>query len=169
MFHCREYYDGRDKKCAYFEPYGQRSFDGYEQLFPHRYKTSQWVILHRSAVEYLRSSEAGKLLLMHSEHTQIPDEMFLSTFFAASPFVGRTFRDPKRLMFWYGGSHPYDWTNDDADVIRAWSDNFLWIRKVDHSNDPELKVVLDDIRREDKMSTQLVLKYQGGAGIIPVD
>ena len=170
MYHCREFQGDSDKKCILTEQsHGYRTMDGLLQLFPHIYKTSQWVILHRSAVEYLRTSESGKLLLMHSEHTLIPDEMFFSTFFAASPFVDRTFRDPKRLMFWYGGSHPYDWTSENIDVIQEWASHFMWIRKVDLSKDPELKVALDNIRREDAMSNRTILKYRGGAGITPVD
>jgi hypothetical protein len=168
MFHCRDYRGSWEKRCIFTpEAHGYREFDGYTALFPHLYKTSQWLILHRSSVEYLRSSEAGKLLLMHSEHTLIPDEMFFSTFFAQTPFNSRTFRDPKRLMFWNGGSHPWEWTMPDEAVIRTWAKHFLWIRKVDVTANPELKGVLDDVRKKDKMSNRIVLKYKGG--IIPVD
>jgi hypothetical protein len=168
MFHCREYRGAWERRCVFTpETHGYREFDGYTQLFPHLYKTSQWLILHRSSVEYLRSSEAGKLLLMHSEHTLMPDEMFFSTFFAQTPFNNRTFRDPKRLMFWNGGSHPWEWTMPDEAVIRTWAKHFLWIRKVDVTANSELKGVLDDVRKKDKMSNRIVLKYKGG--IIPVD
>lgn len=170
MFHCRELQAGTEweNRCSYPpQPHGLREFDGFKDLFPRLYKTSQWMILHSSAVSYLRSSEAGKLLLMHSEHSHIPDEMFFSTYFAASPFSGRTFRDPKRLMFWNGGSHPHEWNKLEKPVIESWADHFLWIRKVDVIRDPELKEFLDDVRRKDKMSSRIVLNYNGG--IIPVD
>jgi Core-2/I-Branching enzyme len=167
MFHCRGQWE---TKCVFGDlEYGARSFDGYQQLFPKIWKTSQWIILHRSSVEYLRSSEAGKLLLMHSEHTNIPDEYFFPTLFAATPLVERTYRDPKRLMVWTGELHPYEWKVEDAGVIKAWAKHFLWIRKVDLSTHPELKILLDDIRREDKMSNQMVVKYNEGRGVIPVD
>jgi hypothetical protein len=170
MYHCREYQGQWAKKCVFTDPpHGARSFEGYKQLFPKIWKTSQWVILHRSSVEYLRSSEVGKLLLMHSEHMVIPDEYFFPTLFAATPLVERTYRDPKRLMFWTGEPHPYEWKKEDASVIKAWAKHFLWIRKVDLSTDPELKGLLDDIRREDQMSNRMVVKYNEGRGVIPVD
>jgi len=168
MFHCREHRFEWASRCVFSpEPHGWREFDGFKDLFPRLYKTSQWMILHHSAVSYLRKSEAAKLLLMHSEHASIPDEMFFSTFYAASPFGGRTYRDPKRLMYWDGGSHPYEWTSNDEAVVRAWAYHFLWMRKVDVVGDPKLKEILDDIRAKDVMSSQIVLHYEGG--IIPVD
>ena len=168
MYHCREVGGNWNKKCYFPDNiHGRREFDGYKDLFPRLYKTSQWLILHRSSVEYLRSSESAKLLLMHAEHTFMPDEIFFSTFFAASPFNAKTYRDPKRMMFWNGGSHPYDWTDNDRGVIKAWAKHFMWIRKVDVIGDPALKNTLDEIRRKDKMSNRVVLKYKGG--IIPVD
>jgi Core-2/I-Branching enzyme len=169
MYHCREYGGDWKNRCLMqpWEPKGQREFTGYSDLFPQLFKTSQWMILHRSTVEYLRTSEAGKLFLMHSEHTAIPDEMFFATLLATTPFNGRTFRDPKRLMFWNGGSHPYVWTGENKGVIKAWEKHFLWIRKVDVTRDQQLKGLLDDIRQEDKMSNRIVLKYK--EGIIPVD
>ena len=168
MYHCREHGGTSQGRCSITtEINGYREFDGYKDLFPRLFKTSQWLILHRSSVEYLRSSESAKLLLMHAEHTLMPDEIFFSTFFAASPFNAKTYRDPKRLMFWNGGSHPYDWTGEDKAVIKSWAKHFMWIRKVDVIRDPELKKVLDDVRQKDKMSNRIVLKYHGG--IIPVD
>jgi Core-2/I-Branching enzyme len=168
MFHCRE--SEQEGKCMYTYPpqiQGYREFDGYKDLFPQFHKTSQWMVLHRSTVEYLRSSEAGKLFVMHMEHAAVPDEIFFATFLSSTPFASRTFRDPKRLMFWYGAEHPYEWTRDDESVIDSWESHFLWIRKVDVSADPELKELLDEVRRKDKMSNRIVLKYQ--EGIIPVD
>lgn len=170
MFHCREgELEGERDKCGFYPMniQGYREFDGFKDLFPQVLKTSQWMILHRSAVEYLRSSEAGKLLLMHFEHTLIPDELFFSTFLAASPFNTRTFRDPKRLMFWYGGSHPWEWTKRDEEAINFWEKHFFWIRKVDVGSNPQLKESLDGIRRKDRMSDRMVLEYK--EGIIPVD
>lgn len=168
MYHCREYGGTWEKRCFFTNSiHGYREFDGYKDLFPRLFKTSQWLILHRTAVEYIRSSEAAKLLLMHAEHTLMPDEIFFSTFLAASPFNAKTYRDPKRLMFWNGGSHPYDWSSEDSGIIKRWAKHFMWIRKVDVIGDPNLKQTLDGIRRKDKMSNRIVLKYNGG--IIPVD
>ena len=170
MFHCREgEIEGERDKCNFYPMniQGYREFDGFKDLFPQVLKTSQWMILHRSAVEYLRSSEAGKLLLMHFEHSLIPDELFFSTFLASSPFNTRTFRDPKRLMFWYGGSHPWEWTKGDEESINFWEKHFFWIRKVDVGSNPQLKETLDGIRRKDRMSDRMVLEYK--EGIIPVD
>ena len=170
MFHCQSQAAVGDGACRFTYPAlekGYREFDGYKDVFPQLYKTSQWMILHRSAVEELRSSEAAKLLLMHSEHTLIPDEMFFATFLASNSVNQRTFRDPKRLMYWRGGSHPYDWTGADEKLIKDCQSHFLWIRKVDVVGDTKLKKLLDDVRRDDTMSDRMVLKYK--EGIIPVD
>ena len=168
MFHCQSQ-GVQEGQCGYYPALwqGYREFDGYKDVFPQLYKTSQWMILHRSTVEDLRSSEAAKLLLMHSEHTLMPDEMFFSTFLASNSINQRTFRDPKRLMYWFGGSHPYDWTRADEQLIKDWQSHFLWIRKVDVIRDPKLKQLLDNIRRNDTMSDRMVLKYK--EGIVPVD
>jgi hypothetical protein len=168
MYHCQP--DGEeDGKCQYYPvlSQGYREFNGYADIFPQLYKTSQWMILHRSAIEDLRSSETARLLLMHSEHTLMPDEMFFATYLSSSSLKTQTYRDPKRLMYWFGGSHPYDWTGNDGDMIRDWESHFLYIRKVDVVNDSKLKNLLDDVRQNDVMSDRMVLRYK--EGIVPVD
>jgi hypothetical protein len=113
--------DKTSKVCKSDEtPREWRSWAALHDLFPHRYKSSQWVILHQSAVEYMRSSEAGNLLFTWAEHTICPDEMILPTFFAASPFVNQTFKDPKRLLRWARGWHPQEWTVEDKNSIWGW-------------------------------------------------
>jgi uncharacterized protein YycO len=93
--------------------------------------------------------------------------MFFATFLASNSVNQRTFRDPKRLMYWRGGSHPYDWTGADEKLIKDCQSHFLWIRKVDVVGDTKLKKLLDDVRRDNTMSDRMVLKYK--EGIIPVD
>jgi Core-2/I-Branching enzyme len=168
VYHCQDAPQQGEHQCYFSEGRygGVREFDGFRDLFPQWYKTSQWMILHRKAVEYFRQSESGKLFIVHAEHACVPDEWFFSTFFAASPF--RTMRDPKRLIYWNGGSHPWQWTFQDMSVIQSWAEHFFWIRKVDVTVDPQFKKALDAILREDKMSEELVLYYNEG-GIIPVD
>ena len=157
MYHCREV-DGEPKNKCIFpwprETIGWREFDGYVDLFPEVCKMSQWMILHTSAVEYLRSSESGKLLLMYSEHTLIPDEMFFATILSSSPLHERTFSGAKRLMWWDGGSHPHQWSYADQEIIQNRMENSLWIRKVDVRADQELKKFLDDLRQADRLSSQ---------------
>jgi Core-2/I-Branching enzyme len=158
------------KQCQFGfknQGYEWRPWDGFKQLYPRRYKTSQWIILHSSAVKWLRTSEAGKLLMVWAENTLIPDEMILATLFASSPFVNKTYKDPKRLMRWLGNPHPESWWHEDKDDIWSWAKHFLWIRKVDLTEDPELKVILDEIRKWDVMGEEIVAPYADG--IIPVD
>jgi hypothetical protein len=158
------------KKCEFtFKNQGMewRPWSGLEELYPKRYKTSQWLILHYSAVQHLRESEAGKLLMIWAENTLIPDEMILATFFGNSPMANRTMRDPKRLMRWRGNPHPESWRLPDKETIETWQRHFLWIRKVDVTGDPELKTLLDGIRTKDEMSEDIIAPYKDG--IIPVD
>jgi hypothetical protein len=118
-------------------------------------------------VEYMRSSEAGKLLFTWAEHTICPDEMILPTFFAASPFVNRTFKDPKRLMRWTRGMHPQEWSVEDKDSIRWWQKYFFWIRKVDVIVEPTMKEILDQVRCYDEKWDGAVAPFNGE--IVPVD
>jgi hypothetical protein len=165
MFHCT---DKTSSKCGLDDTAREwRSWAGLHDLFGHRYKSSQWVILHRSGVEYLRDSEAAKLLLTWAEHTLCPDEMILPILYAASPFVNQTYRDPKRLMRWNGGLHPEDWHSGDKDSIWYWQRHFFWIRKVDVVAEPELKKILDEVRHNDEMWEGAVAPF--GGGIVPVD
>lgn len=165
MFHCA---DKTSKICKLDNtPREWRSWAALHELFPHRYKSSQWVILHRSAVEYMRSSEAGKLLFTWAEHTICPDEMILPTFFAASPFVNRTFKDPKRLMRWNRGMHPLEWSVEDKDSIWWWQKYFFWIRKVDVVAEPAMKEILDQVRWYDEKWDGAVAPFNGE--IVPVD
>ena len=161
------YYCAKDDSqfCSFSEAINKefRSWESMSDLFPTRYKSSQWVILHRTAVEYIRSSEAGKLLMMWAESTQCPDEMVLATLLGASPLVNQTYRDPKRLLRWLPwGWHPYEWQKEDRGVIETWQDHFLWIRKVDVTKEPELKEILDDIRRRDELSNLAVVSFMDG-------
>lgn len=159
MFHCA---DVGAKRCSMSHtPMEPRAWEPLYYLFPHRYKSSQWMILHRSIIEHLRNSEAGKLLMMWAENMLCSDEMILATFFASSPFASKTFRDPKRLIRWNGGFHPYDWNKDDKALIETWQQHFFWIRKVDVIGDPQLKKILDDIRARDEMSGLLVTSFEG--------
>ena len=105
--------------------------------------------------------------MIWAENTLIPDEMILATLFASSPFVSKTYKDPKRLMRWLGNPHPESWWYEDKDDIYKWQKHFLWIRKVDLMEDPELKRILDEIRQVDEMSEDIVAPYADG--IIPVD
>jgi len=93
--------------------------------------------------------------------------MILPIFFAASPFVNKTYRDPKRLMRWNGGLHPVDWTAQDGEDIEYWQKHFCWIRKVDVVKDKELKALLDGIRERDEMDDSAVADFKWG--VVPVD
>jgi hypothetical protein len=160
MFHCRDELGGDPQKC-YFPHWvtGRRSYDGFADLFPRRYKIRQWLILHRSTVEYLRTSEAVKLLMMYAEHTCVPDEMWLGTILAASPFIGRTYNDAKRLVVWREeAAHPHDWTYRDQATLEKWQDPFLWVRKVDVTGDPRLKEILDGFVRDALISNVTVFR-----------
>ena len=166
MFYCQ---DVDTLVCTFHtETYAResRSWSSIEDLFPKRYKGSQWMILHRSAVEDLRASEAGKILLMWAENMLCPDEIVLTTYFAASPVVAHTYRDPKRLMHWQWGWHPEDWTLEQRTLIETWQEHFFWLRKVDVIVQTELKRVLDRIRRVDEVSKLVVVDFTDG--IIPV-
>jgi Core-2/I-Branching enzyme len=165
IFYCE---DKDPLKCSSLSiSHGWRSWESINDLFPHRYKSSQWTILHKTAVEYLRNSEAGKLLLMWAENMDCPDEMILATFLAASPFVNQTYRDPKRLIWWSAGTwHPKFWHSTDKHSIETWQDHFFWIRKVDIVDDPDLKNNLDEIRRRDVISELAVVSFVDR--IIPV-
>src|SRR5208282_4601689 len=103
---------------------------GIEQLFPYRYKSSQWKILHKSAIEWIRSSKAVELLLMWAEHDWCPDEEVFATILSASPFVNQTYPDPKRLLKWDGKPHPHEWSMRDTELIDQWQSHFFFIRKV---------------------------------------
>jgi len=165
MFHCVA---SEGIICAFDQnPRDWRPWDGIEDLFQHKYKGSQWIILHSSAVSYLRQSERTRILLTWAEHTLCPDEMILPIFFAASPFVNKTYRDPKRLMRWNGGLHPVDWTAQDGEDIEYWQKHFCWIRKVDVVKDKELKALLDGIRERDEMDDSAVADFKWG--VVPVD
>lgn len=146
---------------------GWRSWESIADLFPQRYKSSQWTVLHKTTVEYMRQSEAGKILFMWAESMDCPDEMILATFLAASPFISQTYRDPKRLIWWNAGTwHPNDWHSSDRLTIETWQDHFLWIRKVDIIGDPRLKDILDEIRRRDVISELPVVSFV--SRIVPV-
>ena len=107
------------------------------------------------------------MLLTWAEHTHCPDEMILPIFFAASPFVNITYKDPKRLMRWNGGQHPFTWTIKEKWDIEYWQRYFCWIRKVDVVKDKELKGLLDGIREKGEMWDGAVAEYKWG--IVPVD
>ena len=170
MFHCQGpwLYDSPGRCDFQMEPkLGYREWRGIAQLFPHRYKSSQWKILHRNTIEWIRSSEAVKLLLMWAEHTWCPDEELFATILAASPFINRTYPDPKRLVWWRGGPHPHDWNMGDLELIEEWESHVFFIRKVWLATDPPLKELLDRIRERDQVSDELVTHFRDG--IIPVD
>jgi Core-2/I-Branching enzyme len=143
-----------------------RGWESIEDLFPKRYKGSQWMILHRTAVEDLRTSESGKILMWWAENMLCPDEIVLTTYFAASPVVAHTYRDPKRLMLWRHGWHPQQWTIQMRTVIETWQEHFFWLRKVDVIEQAELRRVLDRIRQVDQVSKVVVVDFTDG--IIPV-
>jgi Core-2/I-Branching enzyme len=162
MYHCL----GKegDLSCALDQnPREYRSWSGMSDLFRNRYKGSPWLILHYSAVEYLRTSSRTKLLLIWSEHTLCPDEMFFPIFFAASPFVNKTYRDPKRLMRRDERLQLMDWTVGDRWDIEYWQKYFCWIRKVDVVKDKELKELLDAIREKGEMWEGAVADFKWGA------
>lgn len=168
MFHCLGTRKGDDISCALDQtPREHRSWSGISDLFRNRYKGSQWVILHSSAVSYLRSSPRTKLLLTWSEHTLFPEEMFLPIFFAASPFVNKTYRDPKRLIRWNEGLQPVDWTAGNKWDIEYWQKYFFWIRRVDVVKDGELKGLLDGIREKGEMWEGAVADFKWG--VLPVN
>ena len=165
MFHCL---GGSEENCRWAQTGWEfRSWKSLEDLFQHKYKGSQWLILHYDAVQYLRHSERAKLLLMWAEHTLCPDEMILPIFFAASPFVNKTYQDPKRLLHWNGGSHPRTWTIREKWDIEYWQRYFFWIRKVDVVQDKELKALLDGIRETGEMWDGAVADFKWG--VVPVD
>jgi hypothetical protein len=96
---------------------------------------------------------------MWAEHTCVPDEMWLGTIMAASPFVNRTYRDPKRLIVWRGiAQHPHDFTSRDKELLEKWQEYFLWVRKVDVSGDPALKEILDGFIRNGEASNVTVFR-----------
>jgi len=137
--------------------FNQRGWSAMQDLFPALYKASQWMILHRSAVQYLRTSEAGKLLVMWAENTWVPDEEVFGTFFSSTPFVDNIVQDNKRIIWWDGRSdHPHVFIHKDAEVIRRLEGHFLWIRKADVVRDRDLKDMLDNIREVDEMSDRIV-------------
>jgi len=146
---------------------GQRPWTGLNELYPYRWKSAQWKILHRDTIEALRKSEAFKLLLIWGENMWVPDEMLFATWINTSPFADRTFRDPKRLIRWTAWAFPYRWTSSDEDLIMEWQQHFYFIRKVNVTGDPPLKDILDRIRKKDEMSDDLVVYYRDG--ITPVD
>jgi hypothetical protein len=161
MFHCGQ--TGTTRCTPEPFEWGFRSWDCLADIFPVRYKSSQWVILHHSAVKYLRDSESGKLLMMWAEHTMVPDEMILGTFFASSPFARRIIPDAKRLMWWDGsGRHPHDFWHGDASMIDWAQIYFMWIRKVDVTRDHQLRQMLDGFRAEDTMSARAFTPYTDG-------
>ena len=170
MFHCQDpWWYQSPGRCVLDigSRMGWREWRGLAQLFPYRYKSSQWKILHRNTIEWIRSSEAVKLLLMWAEHTWCPDEEVFATILSASPFVNQTYPDPKRLVWWEGGPHPHDWNMGDVDLIEEWQSHFFFIRKVWLSTDLPLKEVLDRVRERDEVSDELVTHFRDG--IIPVD
>ena len=165
MFHCL---GGSEENCRWAQTGWEfRSWKSLEDLFQHKYKGSQWLILHYDAVQYLRHSERAKLLLMWAEHTLCPDEMILPILFAASPFVNKTYQDPKRLLHWNGGQHPRTWTIREKWDIEYWQRYFFWIRKVDVVQDKELKALLDGIRETGEMWDGAVADFKWG--VVPVD
>jgi hypothetical protein len=93
--------------------------------------------------------------------------MILPIFFAASPFVNRTYKDPKRLMRWSGEQHPTTWTMNEKMDIEYWQKYFCWIRKVDVVQDKDLKVLLDGIREKGEMWEGAVADFRWG--VVPVD
>ena len=170
LWHCRDQPGVVDGRCTYTDQVeGYRAFL-LQDLFPVQYKSSQWMILTKQTVEYLRSSESLRLLLLWSEHSSTPDETFMTAVLASSPFRTRTLRDPKRLMKWNHEAHPHTWTAKDEELIRSNADAFFFIRKVDTDSDIELKWILDDVRSEGRIAEPLVHKYQPHIdGIVPVD
>lgn len=159
MFHCGEVEWAYDAswytQCRQWPvEWGYRSWDTFRDIFPHQYKISQWFILHRSAVEYLRASEAGRLLMMWSEHTFISDEEIIGTIFMASPIANRVYRDPTRLILWDDSgdtSHPHEFGYWDKSIIERLQQYFLWIRKVNVGDDSQLREILDRIIERDEM------------------
>ena len=144
------------KQCFDFGEVGvaYRPWDSLVDIFPERYKSSQWLILHRSTVEYLRTSDAVAILMMWAEHLHTPDEMIPATLLASSPFRNSTFRGSKRLIIWPegGGEHPYQLWYFDEDLIEQHQRDKFFVRKVDVVEDPRLKGILDAIRERDEMS-----------------
>jgi hypothetical protein len=172
MYHCQPpWLDKTDSptRCVFDigSKMGLRSWDGLRELYPYRWKSSQWKIFHHSTIEHLRQSEGGKLLMMWSENMWVPDEMIIPTWLNSSPFVNQTFRDPKRLIRWTPWEHPYHWKGKDESLIMEWQQHFYFIRKVNVTGDPRLKQILDRIRERDEMSEDLVVFYRDG--ITPVD
>ena len=170
MWHCRVKNGDPEGLCDFANKVqGQREFQLWD-IFPVHRKSSQWVILTKSTIERLRSSKGLRLLLLHMEHSSIPDESLFSLFISGSAKdTPITNRDPKRLMSWNHGPHPHTFSIMDTKTILAEQSAFFFIRKVDTVSDPQLKQLLDSIRQKGQMDRLPVHIYNPDSGIIPID
>lgn len=152
-------------------------------LFPVQYKQSQWMILHRSAVEYLRYAEKPRYLLAFMESQLAPDEAYFSVALLNSDYLRRTLPkltgvnqplvpDSKRLIYWETHeSHPRTMDITYKEFVRL-NRCLFYTRKfnVEDQTDMRNKRVLKMLREiydEDEDCEPVVRNYE--APLQPVD
>lgn len=95
----------------------------------------QWMVLHRSFIEWMRNSPLTMQLLAFSEFAIVPDENFFGTLALNSPFQGRIVNTCKRFL-WFppGAAHPKKVTMSDfPNIVKAIENGDGWTRKVEIS------------------------------------
>ncbi|KAJ3087092.1 Beta-1,3-galactosyl-O-glycosyl-glycoprotein beta-1,6-N-acetylglucosaminyltransferase 4 [Quaeritorhiza haematococci] len=106
------------------------------------YKHHQWMMLHRSFVEYLRTDSMALNLLAYMEHTWIPDESYFATVAVNSPeFKDKIISNSKRYIRFEGGWHPIwlTWNHRHEFLLGDKVDEgYFFIRKIDIGAQPRL-------------------------------
>lgn len=117
----------------------------------------QWMILHRSFIEWMRSSPVTMQLLAYAQFTVVPDENLFGTIALNSPFQTRVVNNCKRYL-WFppGAPHPKTITMNDFDELKnAASRGDGWTRKIELSCSGDLLECINRMRDEERDRTLL--------------
>ncbi|KAJ3397427.1 Beta-1,3-galactosyl-O-glycosyl-glycoprotein beta-1,6-N-acetylglucosaminyltransferase 4 [Lobulomyces angularis] len=113
----------------------------------HAFKHHQWMILHRSFIEHIRTDTVAMDVLAYMEHTWIPDESFFAIIAVNSPmFKDKVISNSRRYIKFEGGWHPIwiTWeTRYDFLIGDNPDDGYFFIRKINSSMEPLLLGWLD--------------------------
>lgn len=103
-----------------------------------------WNISKEFAKYVLKTLQTNEEYVSFFKTTLIPDEMFMQTILANSPFKDQLVNDDKRHITWdweINGTHPLTIKKEDFNTITSGNDHFA--RKFDLDKEPEIFNLID--------------------------
>jgi hypothetical protein len=108
------------------------------------YGGSQWIVLHRSAYQYVLGLPEDHPVNRAMRHALLPDELYFHTVLANSHLRPTLVRDNLHFIKWGGREHPDVLTEQDLAAIEA--EGKLFARKFT-ADDPLLDIIDERLLR----------------------